>query len=413
MKNSGGMILVAALAGFVVCGASFAETFRKHPKSFRVGPNATAIVAADLNGDGHPEIITSDRGPLSDPREERPAHDQISYLIATDNLVYEAQPQLRSGFGPYTLVVANIDGLKAPDILVGNFMATRNRDLTLLRNIGSGLFEPVHFSVRDEDLRYMRMLDGDNVPIFTTPGITSLAVADVNQDGYRDVIATGWSSDVLIFFPGAESGYFGEASLTKAPGGPRDVATADFDRDGNVDLVTAMYSSNEIALWKGDGKGAFYEAARFPSRGALPQKIVVADVNGDRKKDLIVSHCHGDDSIVIFYGDGGFRFGMSQEYMLGEDRRKLEYEIRDIAVADFNRDGYADFALACHSSKEVIVLMNESKSRSIPQKFALESYSFSKGNPRAVCVADFNSDNKLDLGVVLWDVNSVSILLGK
>ena len=34
----------------------------------QVGPNPSAIVAVDINGDGWPEIITADRGQLGDSR---------------------------------------------------------------------------------------------------------------------------------------------------------------------------------------------------------------------------------------------------------------------------------------------------------------------------------------------------------
>ena len=137
---------------------TFAQTFVQQTKWYKVGPNPTSIAAGDLNGDGLPEIVTSDRGRLADPREERPAEAHLSVLRAKEALVYEFLPQLRTGFGPYEVVIANIDALKAKDIVVANFMASRDRDLTLLRNIGEDLFEPSHFTLDDEtlvsDLRY-------------------------------------------------------------------------------------------------------------------------------------------------------------------------------------------------------------------------------------------------------------------
>jgi len=269
-----------------VCGASGAQTFRKHSKWLKVGPNPVAIVAADLDGDGLPEIITADRGRLENPRESRPAHDQLSYLVAKGDLEYEPLPQLRTGFAPYCLVVANMDELRAPDILVGNFLATRQRDITLFRNIGDRLFAPYHIEVDDERLTYTQLLDGDKLPVFTTPGITALAVGDLNGDGYRDIVAAGWSSDVIIYLPGAIEGYFGRPELMEATGGPRDIALADFDGDGRDDLALAM-SSNQVAIWKGDGDGGFEPITRFSSRGRLPHKIRAADINGDGWPDVV------------------------------------------------------------------------------------------------------------------------------
>lgn len=397
----------------LACGWTHADTFVRHPKTFRVGPSPSAIAAVDLNGDGIPEIVTANRGRLSDIREERPAEDSVSFLLAEGPLQYVSQPPLRAGFGPYAIAIANIDALKAPDILVASFHAVRHRDLTLLRNIGDNLFEPHHFSVSDDRLHYARMRDAESVPIFTMPGLTSLVVEDFDRDGYRDVVATGWSSDVLVYFPGVAVGYFGEPVILDLEGGPRDVVVADFDGDRELDLAVALYSSNEIALLRGEGGGRFVEVGRIDSRGRLPHRIRFVDMNLDGEGDLVVSHVHTDDSVVIFYGDGGLSFSLSQEILLGTDRQKLEYEIRDMAVADFTGNGRMDLALACHEASSVVFLANVSKDSSLPQRFSREVYTFKGGRPRAFCISDLNQDGKVDLGVALWESNAVALLLRK
>ena len=404
--------IVAALTGLACCSA-YADTFLRHPETFRVGPNPTSIAAADLNGDGLLEIVTSNRGRLTDIRDERPAGNTVSYLVADKPLQYRSQPPLSTGFGPYKLVVANIDALKAPDIVIANFHAVRNRDLTLLRNIGENLFEPRHFSIPDDKLNYARMRDGDNQPVYSTPGLTSLVIEDLNHDGFRDAIVTGWSADVLVFFPGESEAYFGKPVVTTLAGGPRDVATGDFDGDGEIDLAVTLYSTNEIALLQGDGSGAFRLRERFESRGKLPHKIRVFDLNKDGETDLIVTHTHADDSLVVFYGNGSFSFPLSQEITLGKDRQKLEFRIRDIVTADFTGNGRADIALACPEASSVVLLKNVSTGTGLPQLFAQETYRYDDGEPHALCVGDFNQDEKPDLAVALWDADMVALLLNK
>ena len=408
------LTLILALSPLIAMAApTRPELFVRHPKNYQVGPNPSAIAAADLNGDGLPEIVTCDIGNLSSPRDERPANDELSLLVAQGDLLYIAQPPLRAGFAPYCLVIANIDGLKALDILVGSFLASNKQAITLFRNIGENLFEPDYFAIATDGLPYTKQRDADDQPVFAKPGITSIAVADINHDGFRDAIATAWSCDMLIYLPGNEKTYFGEPKFIPAPGGPRDVAIADLDGDGKLDLVTAMYSSGIVAVWKGDGAGGFTEVNRFSSRGNLPQKVRVADINGDGKPDIIVSHCSSDDSIVIFYGEGDFNYSLSQEIHLGKDHRAMEHEIRDIIVEDFNGDKRKDIAAACFASNQVMILVNESSNAAIPQQFEKESYSFKEGHPRALCVADFDKNGRADLGVALWGTNSVALLLAK
>ena len=75
-----------AIVALFFSAAAFSETFALHPRRFKVGPNPTAIVARDLTGDAWPEIVTADRGVMSDPREERPANDELSLLLAEGEL---------------------------------------------------------------------------------------------------------------------------------------------------------------------------------------------------------------------------------------------------------------------------------------------------------------------------------------
>ncbi|MFP4171585.1 MAG: FG-GAP repeat domain-containing protein [Candidatus Hydrogenedentota bacterium] len=420
---------VAIFCMFLMCVVAAGDTFTEHGELYGVGPNPSGIVAVDLNDNGWPDIVTADRGSMGDPRDERPANDELAMLVAEGDLEYSVHPPLRADFAPYNVVAANVSSPRYPDLVVGSFMATRGRDITYYRHIGDNLFEPEVYTVPEHELSYTRMRDSDDRPVFTQPGVTAVVVEDFTGNGHMDIVAAGWSSDVLIVWRGqepegdgededeeeAEEGEeerrFGEPEIISAPGGIRNLAAADFDGDGELDLATVFYATGEVGLWRGDGEGSFVLETRFSSRGKLPHTIRVVDVNGDGEEDLIVSHCHADDSVVIFYGDGGFRFSLSQEILLGEDRDTIEHEIRDVAVTDFTGNGRPDIALACYASEQVVVLTNRSEDASIPQEFERETYSFRRGRPRALAVADFNQNGAPDLGVTLWEANDVGLLL--
>jgi hypothetical protein len=351
---------------------------------------------------------------MTSPGEERPANDELSVLVAAPDLVYTPLPPLRAGFAPYCVVAANMDALKAPDLLVANFMDVRNRDITLFRNMGDKLFEATEFKIPDDNLPYLRNMSSNDEPVFTKPGLTSLAVEDFNGDGFRDVITTGWSSDILAYFPGVADTYLGTPKFIRAQGGPRDVVIADIDSDGKKDIAITMYVSGEIMFWRGDAQGGLEPAGRIHSRGRLPSEIGAADFNRDGKMDIVVAHGHTDDSVVIFYGEGRFQFSTSQEILLGTDRDRLEHEIRDMVVDDFNGDGRPDIATACFASKKVITLVNGgSPEGRLPLLFSLDEMDMHEGRPRALCSGDFNRDTGRDLAVAMWDANAVTLLLGK
>lgn len=404
-------VTAAALAAWAPGAAG--DAFVRHGKSFLVGPNPNAIAAVDLNDDRLIDIVTANTGSMGDPRQERPANDEVSVLIAASDLEYAPLPPLRTDFAPYAIAIGNVDTMKAPEIMVASFMSVHHQDVSLFRNVGDNLFEPFYFRVPEELLPYNRMRDGDQEAVFTRPGLTSLQLADFNQDGFRDLIGTGWSSDVLVFFPGAASGYFAEPRLTVAAEGPRDVRVADFDNDKNLDLAVVLYSSGELGFWKGDGAGAFLPMNRFATRGRLPVKAQVADINCDGRLDVVVAHCYTDDSIVIFYGDGDFSFSNSQEILLGADRTMLEHEIRDLLVTDLNADGRPDIVAAAFGSKQLHIQLNQSGDEVLPQRFHGEMYTIEEGKPRALCTHDFNRDGAADIAAALWGSNTVTFFLGK
>ena len=176
-----------------------------------------------------------------------------------------------------------------------------------------------------------------------------------------------------------------------------------------------MYNTSEIALWKGDGAFGFTEVRRFSSRAPLPHKVRVADMNADGNLDLVVSHCFSSDSLAIFFGDGGFSFSVSQELEMSDknDLRVVEDEVRDVIVDDFNGDGKPDLAASCFASERVCVFLNESTGQGAPLSWRQERYSYTDARPYALCAADFNGDGKRDIGVTLWQANSVAFLLGR
>jgi hypothetical protein len=403
------LICFAACAAASWAGAAD-KLFELQSTSLRVGPYPISIATGDLNEDGIPEILTADRGRLADPREPRPAEANLSFLVGGPDFSFTPQPQMRTGFGPYRIRIVNIDALRAPDILTVNFMATRDRDLTLLRNLGENLFEPIHFSVPDDALPYTKQRDADDVPLYPKPGLTSFDVADLNADGYRDVVATAWSSDALVTFPGDPVRYFGEPVITPLSGGPRDIYLTKLDDDAIPDAVVTLYSDQEIAVLTGQEDGHFELVDRFPSRGALPVRVSVADLNGDGRKDIVVAHRHADDSVVVFFGDD---FAFSQEIRLGEIRGKVEKGIQDMICADLDGDGLRDIAVSCAESQEVIVLRNRTSKGAAKLAWETEHYSFEKGRPHAMSLSDFNGDEHPDIAVTLWESDSVQFLFSR
>ncbi|MGA8647835.1 MAG: VCBS repeat-containing protein [Candidatus Sulfotelmatobacter sp.] len=75
------------------------------------------------------------------------------------------------------------------------------------------------------------------------------------------------------------------------------VAVADVNGDGKPDLLVANTCASygdcyngTVGVLLGNGDGTFKPAVTYPSGGYGADFIVVADVNGDGKLDLVVAH---------------------------------------------------------------------------------------------------------------------------
>lgn len=78
---------------------------------------------------------------------------------------------------------------------------------------------------------------------------------------------------------------------------PASIATADLNADGFMDIVAPSAAGHELSVWTSNGSGQF-SLTTSPTSGLFPQSVLATDVNGDGKPDLI-SADSGDDTVTI------------------------------------------------------------------------------------------------------------------
>jgi len=136
-----------------------------------------------------------------------------------------------------------------------------------------------------------------------------------------------------------------------------------------------------------------------------PYSVEIADLNGDKIKDLVIANGE-DSSVTILLGGvkGDFREAKGSPFPAG-------YMPNDIAIADFNKDGKPDLAFANHDRKYVTVLMGDGKGGFTPMKgspYPVEVRPHTHG----IATGDFNGDGNLDLLTDSWGNNQLAILFG-
>jgi Bacterial Ig-like domain (group 3)/FG-GAP-like repeat len=204
------------------------------------------------------------------------------------------------------------------------------------------------------------------------------------------------------------------------------VAVGDINADGNPDLVVGNQCADSncagstLAVFLGNGDGTFKPPMTYPTGGYDATSVVIVDVNGDNKPDLVVSNLcaayggclqGGSVSILLGKGDGTFQSAMS--YTSGAT------DTNSVAVGDLNGDGKPDLVLAsyciqsgCVNGVISVLLGNGDGTFQSPALFASDgTYAFS------IALGDLNGDGKLDVAVANLSDNSgtkgsAAVLLG-
>src|ERR1700720_435607 len=137
--------------------------------------------------------------------------------------------------------------------------------------------------------------------------------------------------------------------------------------------------------------------------GTHPMNVMIADIDKDGKRDIIVANGdNGNFSVYLGDGKGGFPQAKGSPFPAGPNPN-------DVALGDFNGDGNLDVAIANPGVKLVTLLLGDGKGE----------FSFARGSPfsvpssphpHGIAAADFNGDKKLDLAVDSWGENKVLVM---
>jgi hypothetical protein len=185
---------------------------------------------------------------------------------------------------------------------------------------------------------------------------------------------------------------------------PRAVAVTDVSADGKRDLIVANFSGNSVAVMLGNGNGTFAPAQTLAV--GIPHTygmaLVVQDVNGDGKPDILVAGGGENGVVSVLLGNGNGTFAVQKTFAAGPNTYAL-------TAADVNGDGKPDIAVADNSllnGSVGILLGNGNGTFAAMQTVSSGTY------PQSIASGDVNGDGKQDLVVGMYSSNTVALLLG-
>jgi hypothetical protein len=237
-------------------------------------------------------------------------------------------------------------------------------------------------------------------------------VGDFNGDGSLDLAGVGTAAKVRL---NNGAGTFGAVVEYAIGGQGQDIATGDFNGDGRLDLVVTINDPQiGLSLLKGNGDGTFGAAVNFPNTSGFDSPAVAAvDLDNDGKLDVVVAHeiacytapCVASELISVMIGNGDGTFRPSREIRVGRG-------MAEIAVGDYNRDGFKDLALA-GTQGQVYRLYGVGDGTFVQQPTLIAVVDPSFIPVTDVDAADFNGDSIQDLvAAVPHNGSRTAILIG-
>ena len=329
--------------------------------------NAASMVSGDFNGDGKPDIafLLSGNKKLAIALNEDDGSLRLPFMHNTET-------------NPVALAQGLFNDDLLPDLAVVH-MGGAQRGVTIFIGQGDGNFEPSSTTYRIENSY-------------------AVATGDLDGDGKTDLAVANFNDNEIAVLQGNGDGSFLPTQRYLLGGkGPTGILIADLNGDGLNDLMTLNQLSHDVSVWLGNGSMNLDLPRVYPS-GYAPTDIQLGDFDGDGRVEAILPNWGG---YSIVRGTSSTDFSLNSNYGLaGGD------EVSGLAVADFNQDGYSDFALLNATKNRIEIRLGSAGS-------TIAHTDISPGVALTdIAIGDFNGDGKPDIAVTSESGNALIVLIG-
>ena len=275
---------------------------------------AGPLSVSDFNGDGKLDVLVLRAGNLTNTANE------ASIMRGNGDGTFQAATAFSAIAGSLAysnrqIAVGDLDGDGDLDFgFTGALAMSGQLYFQTVLNNGNGTFA------------IGSALPQQGLNVFTS---SSIAFADLNGDDKLDAIYSyGDNRDYIDVALGNGNGTFGASTHYAGGNDPEVIGLADINRDGFLDLLGTNTSANGLRIRFGNGDGTFGAAMDQNASGER-----IEDVNGDGLLDLLRGSA---GSIYTYFGNGDGTFASA---VVSSGAGAATSRIR---AGDFNNDGTLD-----------------------------------------------------------------------
>jgi hypothetical protein len=222
--------------------------------------HGSSLLISDLDRDGHTDILVT-----------LYLDGKLVILYGDGSFLYGGvRSDIDAGQSPYAVAVGDLNEDGLSDIVVSNYV------------VGASA---VSVMLGVADRRF-----GERVSYPAGNGATAVLVFDANGDGAVDIIASDATSGNIAVLANAGVGTLAAPeffSIAKVGALTFSLAASDLNNDGVLDVVAANAGTASVSVALGRPTGGFESPQEILSV-ATPRRVLIADVNRDGRKDVLV-----------------------------------------------------------------------------------------------------------------------------
>jgi len=182
-------------------------------------------------------------------------------------------------------------------------------------------------------------------------GITKIVTADLNNNGFQDLITSQKyhnNSKISIFLNSGLESFGSQVTISSNVKNSEGVAVGDLSGNGWKDIVAVSQNPN-VVFWYPNSGGSFLSEIQLDSGLTMPEDVEIVDIDNDGLLDIVVLD---HSNIVVYYNNGDDTFN---KVTTPND----QFEYYAFSIADLDDDGFQDIIIG---SGQVLVYMNDNGS---------------------------------------------------